>query len=234
MSAVSMSEPAPHQSTPPRRNAHDAPKQRAFALAQRHSRMVRTLKIVVPVVAVLMAGGFVAASYLLTPVKVSVDTDDSAYVDGKLVMANPKLEGVTKENRAYSLNAQRAIQDLTKQDVIELEKITARLPIDTSDWAMVVTDKGTYDRSANTLSVDAPIRLTTTEGTAASLQSAFVDIAGGTLTTPHPVDIELSGGRVSADAFSVQDKGKLFVFDRNVKVTIDAGRLNQPGEDDGG
>ena len=44
-------------------------------------------------------------------------------------MANPKLDGFTKENLPYSMTATRALQDFDKNGIIDLEGIDARLPV---------------------------------------------------------------------------------------------------------
>lgn len=211
---------------PPKKSS-GAQRQVAFVTAQRHSRLVRALKIVVPAAALLMAGAFVAATYVLTPAKVNIDTDGSAYVDGKLVMANPKLEGFTKDNRPYSMTAVRAIQDLGSQSVIELEEISARMPVDENDWFSVVAPKGTYDRTANTLNMTSPFQVKTTGGMTAELASAFIDIGKGDLRTDRPVKIELNGTRVEADSLTVYEKGKVLVFQNRVRMNIESSRLQK-------
>jgi len=234
MLAGSISEQAPRRTTAAKKGARDAFRTEAFASAQKHSRRVRALKIIVPTAAVLMAGAFAAASYALTPTKVNVATDDSAYADGKLVMANPKLEGVTSDNRPYVMNAIRAIQDLKSQDVIQLEDIAAKLPINAQDWVSVDAKHGTYDRLANTLKVTSPLTVKTTEGMTAQLTSAFVDISKGNLETADPVSIELNGTRVQADSMKVYDKGKVLVFENRVKMHINADRLQKIRSSNGG
>lgn len=234
MLAGSMSAQAPRRPAPAKKSGSETPRNAAFATAQKHSRRVRVLKILVPSIAVLMAGSFVVASYVLTPAKVNVDTDSSAYANGKLVMANPKLEGFTKDNRPYSMTAMRAIQDLKSQDVIELEDISAKLPIDSDDWVSVEAEKGTYDRLANTLKVTSPFTIKSTEGLTAEMASAFVDIAKGNLETSEPVDILLKGTRVQADSMKVYEKGKVLVFENRVRMNIDASRLQQIRSANGG
>jgi lipopolysaccharide export system protein LptC len=182
----------------------------------------------------LIAGAFVAASAALTPVKVNVATDDSAYANGKLVMANPKLEGVTKDNRPYSMNAVRAIQDLKSQDVIELEDISAKLPMNAEDWVSVDAKKGTYDRLANTLNVTSPLTVKTTDGMTAQLTSAFVDISKGNLETAQPVEIVLNGTQVQADSMKVFEKGKVLVFENRVRMHINAEQLQKIRSSGGG
>ncbi|MFS9599196.1 hypothetical protein, partial [Klebsiella variicola] len=64
----------------------------AFDSAQRHSRRVRILKLALPVIAGIIAIAFPVYSYLKTPPAAPVQADGSAFSNGKLVMANPKLE----------------------------------------------------------------------------------------------------------------------------------------------
>lgn len=193
----------------------------AFDRAERHSRRVRRLKILLPALAILLAGGFVGYSYLVTPVSVAIDTEGSAISEGKLVMNSPKLEGFTRDGRPYSVNATRATQDFDKQDIIALDGIDARMPVEQENWAQVQATSGVYDRTANTLDVPTDILVTTTDGMVAKLKSAFLDINNGTLKSTTPVDIQSHGSRVTADSMSVSENGRLVVFESRVRVHID-------------
>lgn len=225
MSVAAMTEHGP--ASPAHARKGDAPRQRAFAIAQRHSKVIKVLKVAVPLVAIVLVGAFATASYLLTPAKVSIDTDGTALVDGKLVMANPKLEGMTKEGQTYKLSAVRAIQDLSNQSVIELETINASLPLSEKQRVFVAAPKGVYDREANTLRLTEPFRLKTTDGMSAGLTSAFLDIGNEVMETPDPVDIRINGSIVKANSLKIIEKGKMFVFENNVRVTIEPSRLQQ-------
>lgn len=208
---------------------HDRPDQgvSAFEQAARHSRRVQRLKIVLPAAAVLLAVCFVAASYVLSPVSVKVDVSDSAYVDGKLVMASPQLEGMTKENRPYEMKADRAVQEAATPGVIQLETVSAKLPLNTQDWVSIEAPEGVYDRDRNTLDMKTPFRITSTNGVNATINSAFVDMGNSTMKTADPVDIVLNGSRLTADSMSVLEKGKLFVFEKRVRLVIEPGRVNE-------
>lgn len=208
--------------------------QQAFARAQRHSRRIRILKIVVPAAAAMIAVGFFAISYLLTPKSTELVSTSSAMADGKLVMANPKMEGVTSDNRSYAMNAIRAIQDMKTPNIIELEELSARLPIGADAWATVDAPHGTYDRTVNTIDFRSPFMVKTTEGLAIAFQSAFLDIGKGEVTTSQPVDITLNGTRIQADSMSVRDKGKQLVFEHRVRVVLPPGAAKSTQADNGG
>ncbi len=197
----------------------------AFLRAQRHSRVVRVLKSTLPLIAAAMALGFLGYSYVMTPGSVAVKADGSAISDGKLVMANPKLDGFTKDNRPYSMTAMRAIQDFQNEGVVQLEGISAKLPIDAENWATIGAESGVYDRDKNTLDIDTEITVTTADGMTAKLQSATLDIGGGGMKTEDPVDIRMDGATITSDTMAIRENGKVLVFERRVRMDIDPQRL---------
>jgi lipopolysaccharide export system protein LptC len=207
--------------------------ERAFRRARRHSSTVRTLKVLLPAAAILIAAGFTIYSYLLTPGQVSIDILGSSYSDGKLTMANPKLDGFTRGNRPYSMRAARAVQDVSNTGVIQLEDITAKLPVSDGNWANVRAAKGIYNKDKDTLDIPSAMTVTTTDGLTAKLDSAFINIASGDLKTSDPVDITLQGSHITADSMTVQDRGKVLVFDQKVRMTMMPEKKKSAGSNDG-
>jgi lipopolysaccharide export system protein LptC len=197
----------------------------AFSRAEKHSRRVRRLKVVLPLLAVVLAAGFVGYSFVSTPSPVAIETEGSAFTEGKLVMNSPKLEGFTQDGRPYSVKAARATQDFDKQDIISLDGIDAKMPIEAENWARVEATSGVYDRTANTLDVPTDILVTTTDGMVATLKSAFLDIANGSLKSTTPVDIQSHGSRITADSMAVLENGKRVIFETRVRVYIDPVQL---------
>lgn len=200
---------------------------RAFARAVRHSRKVRTLKLVLPVLAIAAAAAFFGVTYLRSPTEMIVQTEVQSVEDGKIVMSNPQLNGVTKDQRAYTMTAARAIQDLARQTMIELEKIDARLPYDDEGWASIQAERGIYDSETNTLDLPNPISVRSDNGLEATLESAFIDVGKGELTTTRPVEIRLEGSRITSEGMQVVDNGKVLIFEKQVRVTIDPQRYRQ-------
>ncbi len=206
----------------------------AFSRAAKHSRRVRALKLLLPMAAVIMAVAFVGYSFMATPVQTAIKSEDAAFTAGKLVMNSPKLEGFTRDGRPYTVTATRATQAVDKQDVIELDGIDAKMPVEKDNWARVEAVGGTYDRNANTLDVPTDILVTTTDGMVAKLKSAFLDINGGSLKSTMPVDIESHGSRITADSMAVYDNGKRVVFETKVRVHIDPERMKSAQAERGG
>jgi lipopolysaccharide export system protein LptC len=218
MTAAKASIPGREPHAPPGSGARGAD---AFARAERHSRRVRWLKYWLPGLAVAGVIGFIAWSYLAMPTIEGVEVQGAAISDGKLVMANPKLDGFTRDNLPYTMTALRAVQDLKQTNVIQLEDIDAKVPVGPENSATIVAKSGTYDNGKNTLVIDSAMTVTTTDGMTAKLQSASMDMDSGTMTTTDPVEIVMNGSKITADTLNIVDNGKVLVFEKRVRVEIE-------------
>lgn len=205
--------------------------QAAFNSAQRHSGRVRALKLLLPVAAVALVALFVGKSWLSAPGGLSVNLVGTAIEGGRLVMADPKLDGFTADKRAYSMTAKRAIQDIGDDSRIDLEGIDARLPFDTSNWMTVAARTGVYDRAANKLDLGQEVRVVTDNGVEANLTSASVHIGTGIIHSDEPVSIVLAGARIDANALAIKENGAVVVFDKRVRMEIEPQKVRRPGSE---
>lgn len=192
----------------------------AFKLAVRHSRRVRLLKILLPAFVGVAALVLIGYSFIGLPRGVSIDLGGTALRDGRIVMANPELDGFTAENRPYTMRAERASQELGNTSVIDLEGIGARLPLDEEGWADLNAGTGRFDQNANTLELGDGITVRLDRGVTAVLRSARVDLTEGSMSTVEPVRVELEGSEISADSLQVTDRGSVLIFENRVRMQI--------------
>ena len=54
----------------------------------------------------------------------------------------------------------------------------------------------------------------------ARLASALIDMSSGRMTTNKPVSIKYKTASISSDAMSVEQNGKVVVFEKHVQVNI--------------
>ncbi len=193
--------------------------------ARRHSRVVKLLKFGLPVTGLLIIAGFVGFVMLPGASVPAIDVSGVGVTDGKLVMANPKLDGETKTKLPYNMKAARAIQDLSNTNIISLEEIDAKIALDSEVTAVIDAASGVFNNSNNTLDINSPLNVKTSSGMVAKLKSAQVDLKAGNLKTQDPVDIDLNGSHIAADSMTVTDQGKVLVFEKRVRVTISKGQL---------
>jgi lipopolysaccharide export system protein LptC len=157
---------------------------------------------------------------------VSIDLASSTIEGGRLIMANPRLAGYSADNRPYEMKAVRAIQEISNDNVVDLEQIGARMPVGLKEWATIEAASGRLVKSKNRLTINSPALVKTTNGMEARLKSAVIDIGNGVLTTDEPVEIDLDGSLVTADSMVVSDGGQVIVLENRVKVQIEASRIN--------
>ncbi len=191
-----------------------------FALAQRHSRRVRFLKLALPLGGVLASliiiGAWIASQFALP----SIDPGEARIMDGKLVMNNPRIAGTDSQDRPYSLTAVRAVQDAQRPTRVTLEQISGNLAIDDANSADVTAGVGVYDSIDKTLELTGNVAVDTKDGMALRLEGASIDIGAGTLSTDKAVSIDTGRAKITANSLTVSDKGKKIVFENKVRMTI--------------
>ncbi|HEV7599044.1 MAG TPA: LPS export ABC transporter periplasmic protein LptC, partial [Bradyrhizobium sp.] len=78
-----------------------------FAIAARHSRLVRMLRIVVPTVVALAMAGLIAISifnpFRLLMKQLPIDMDNLVVSGSKITMESPHLSGFSPDQRPYEL-----------------------------------------------------------------------------------------------------------------------------------
>ena len=103
-------------------------RERAFRLARRHSRLVRTLRAGLPVTAVCLMAYYamtLGVSWKLGAGRLSVD--DVQFTSDDLTMKNPKYFGLTKDGGSYEVRAKKAILEFNKEAPVKLVDIEGDL-----------------------------------------------------------------------------------------------------------
>ncbi len=198
-----------------------------FAAAGRHSRRVRILKLGLPLAALFASGFFAAATFLSGGGLPSPSVESVVMSDGRIVMAKPKMEGFDSDMRPYVMTAERAIQRSVSSNIVELEKISADLPFGKAETAKLTANGGVFNNSTNKLDLKDNIRFLTSGGMRALLTKASINISTNEMSSDKPVDIMTGGSRITAGRMRVEKGGKVFVFESNVRMSIDAGKLKQ-------
>jgi len=195
---------------------------RRFARAASHSRRVRLLRWLVPAVAagaLVGVAGVMAISRIALP-GIDVDLASSAIVDGKLVIAEPRLDGFTPDQRAYSVSARSATQEIGA-DPLTLQELRADVELEDGTTAFLSAENGVFNPADNSLVLGERALLETTGGVRAIFSDAEVDLATGDLVVRDTVEIEQPGMRIIADRLTVEGHGKRLVFENNVNVMIE-------------
>jgi lipopolysaccharide export system protein LptC len=205
-----------------------------FAVAARHSRMVRILRVAVPAMVILAMTAIVAVSVfnpfrMLLP-KLPVDMGNLVVSGTKVTMESPHLSGYSTDMRPYELWAKTATQDLTDPDHVDLKTLRAKVLMEDQTTVILDARNGLFDSKQQLLDLHKDIFLQSSTGYEARLSQAFVDIAKGTVTSEEHVDVKLLNGTLTADRLRITGGGELVRFEGNVQMNLVMDPPTPPGE----
>jgi lipopolysaccharide export system protein LptC len=205
-------------------STYDAALAAKFASAARHSRLVRILRIAVPVTVVLAMASIVAVSTFLNPfsmIPVKVDSGNLVVTGTKITMESPHMSGFTPDQRPYELWAKTATQDVTDPDHVDLADLRAKVLMEDQSLLFLDARTGRFDNKQQQLDLHKDIFLRTSTGYEARLNSAFVDMAKGTVSSDEHVDVKLTNGTLTADRLRITEGGDVIRFEGNVVMHLD-------------
>jgi lipopolysaccharide export system protein LptC len=205
--------------------AYQAGMEVRFAIAARHSRMVRTLRVAVPAAVILAMAAIVAVSIfnpfrMLLP-KLPLDIGNLVVSGTKVTMESPHLSGYTPDQRPYEVWAKTATQDLNNPDHLDLKTLRAKVLMEDQSTVTLDALTGLMDTKEQLLDLHKDIFLQTSTGYEARLSQAFIDMAKGTVTSDEHVDVKLPNGTVSADKLRITGGGEVVRFEGNVVMNLD-------------
>src|ERR1700704_4577664 len=204
--------------------AYQAGMEARFAIAARHSRMVRALRIAVPAAVILAMAAIVGVSVfnpfrMLMP-KLPLDIGNLVVSGTKITMESPHLSGYTTDQRPYELWAKTATQDLTDPDHVDLRSLRAKVLMEDKTTVTLDAHDGLFDSKQQLLDLHKEIFLQSSTGYEAHLTQAFVDIAKGTVTSEEHVDVKLLNGTLTADKLRITGGGEVVRFEGNVVMNL--------------
>ncbi|RXH24591.1 MULTISPECIES: LPS export ABC transporter periplasmic protein LptC [Bradyrhizobium] len=207
---------------------YDAALAAKFASAARHSRLVRILRVWVPAtVVVAMAVIIYIAFFNKFRIPELPLTVENMVVSGtKITMESPHLAGFTPDQRPYELWAKTATQDITDPDHVDLNDLRAKVLMEDQSTLYLDARTGRFDNKQQQLDLHKDIFLRTSTGYEARLNSAFVDMNKGTVSSDERVDVKLTNGTLTADRLRITEGGDVIRFEGNVVMHLD--KLDEP------
>ena len=213
--------------------AYQAGMDARFAIAARHSRMVRLLRVAVPTAVVLAMTAIVFVSVfnpfrMLLP-KLPLDMGNLVVSGTKITMESPHLSGYSPDQRPYQLWAKTATQDLTDPDHVDLNTLRAKVLMEDQTTVTMDARNGLFDSKQQLLDLHKNIFLQSSTGYEARLSQAFVDIAKGVVTSEERVDVKLLNGTLAADRLRITGGGEVVRFEGNVMMNLVMDPPSPPG-----
>jgi lipopolysaccharide export system protein LptC len=195
-----------------------------FAIAARHSRLVRVLRVAVPAAVALSLATVVLIS-IFNPFRTKLanlplEIGNLVVSGTKITMESPHLSGFSPDKRPYEMWAKTATQDVTDPDHVELGTLRAKMLMEDQSTITVDARTGFYDTKTQLLKLHKDVFLQTSTGYEARLNSALVNLADSSVMSDEPVDVKLTNGTLRSDRLRVTDNGSVAHFDGNVVMYL--------------
>jgi lipopolysaccharide export system protein LptC len=187
--------------------------------ARAHSRLVRLLRFLLPMIMVTVVGTLVVlvAAH-------AVRRRDAAHRDAAtpIEMVNPHFFGRDSQGRAYTLGARQAARDEQSFQRVLLSYPWINMDTEGAHPSTLTADTGVYHEDTRMLFLRGHVHANNARASRFATDQAIVNTRTGAVTSPVSLAGETPVGDVQSKAFDVFDKGARVVFKGGVHA-----RLNQ-------
>jgi len=201
----------------------------AFDRARRHTRLVKALRLALPVVSVLALSSYwstASRTFKLGSGKVTVP--EIALSTENLTMERPKYEGYGKDGSRYWVNAATAEQDLRRLGPIRLREIDGKLQQSDSTIILLKSPRGTFDDKANILELMDRVDIDGSNGLKARLTQATLLLKEHKVVSTQPVLVEMPTGEVRGNEMVLLQDKREVTFSNGVKTRLKPQGQSEP------
>jgi lipopolysaccharide export system protein LptC len=187
--------------------------------ARVHSRLVRLLRVVLPLIMVGIIGLLVALV-----VAHAVRRQAAARKDAStpIRMVNPHFFGRDSQGRAFTLGAQQASRDETSFQTVLLIDPSITMDVNGPSPSTLTADSGVFHEDTRILFLRGHVHATNTKQSSFATDEATVNTRTGEVVGGAPLSSQSQLGNLTSSRFNVYDKGDRVVFKGGVHA-----RLNQ-------
>jgi lipopolysaccharide export system protein LptC len=198
----------------------------SYRSALRHSRHVRWLRIGVPAGIAALLLTVVGLNYMppIGGFRLPGELGNLVIHGTKITMEAPRLTGFTADSRAYEFSADAAAQDMSKPNLVELQKLHAKMEMEDKSTVEMSAVSGVYDVKAEILTLNENIDLKSSSGYSGQLSEAVIDMKKGSVVSDKPVVVRMLNGSLNAQRLDIAENGSVLRF-------ADVTMLLQPGKE---
>ena len=183
-------------------------------------KIVRVLRIALPMIIGVLAA-FLALAPFTGRVELSfvLDRDKVDIAKQRIRVEQARYRGEDRRGRPFSLTANEAVQRSSKEPVLDLEGLTARILLNEGP-AQINANNGRYDMQDEKVDVDGPVQVEAAGGYRLTTSDVTVDLDTRTLQSRKPVDGRTNLGTFSADRLRVDLPERRIMLDGNARLRI--------------
>lgn len=186
-----------------------------------HDRLVQFLKRVLPVGAGLL-GAFLLAAPFTHQAEVSfvLDKNKVDVASERLKVTEALYRGEDGNGRPFSLRAGSALQKTSKDPVVRLENLEARLQLE-NGGAVVTARQGSYHMEQETVAIDGPIQFENASGYRLTTRDVNIRLAERDLRSRGSVEGRMPTGTFRADHLKADLEARTVTLEGNARLRME-------------
>lgn len=189
--------------------------------ARRHTLIVRTLRFVLPIIAVGVVGLYVASAMSsLDLVGKLAQLPIPTITPENVTMDNPRYEGFSGDGGSYVVRARTARQDFKQTELIHLNEISGEMIDSRKVRTEMKAASGIFHTKTNVLNLLGGIDISSNDGIAGRLASATVFAKRGVILSKEPSTLKMRQGEISSNQLMIWQKKRKVMFVGDVKTRL--------------
>lgn len=200
-------------------------RQHAAAPGGWHDWVIRVLKAALPVIIGVLAALLLTAPFAQNQeVSFLLDKNKVEVAKERMRVVEALYRGQDSKGQPFSLRAGSAVQRSSRESVVDLRDLEARMQID-GDAAVVAARQGRYDIDEESVDVAGPIIFQSANGYRLTTRDVAIDFRTRTLQSEARVDGRLPIGTFSADLLRADLREQTVTLLGNARLQIDQNGL---------
>ncbi|HNS43763.1 MAG TPA: LPS export ABC transporter periplasmic protein LptC [Alphaproteobacteria bacterium] len=128
-------------------------------VTRRTSKIVRWMRLVLPVVALAIVAVLMIWSNPDQQIKAVPRAEVSPQTVSRNELINPKFQSEDKNSQPYTITADKAVQNADNMDAILLDKPVADISLKSGNWVALKATQGVYNQQSGTLDLDGAVEM---------------------------------------------------------------------------
>jgi lipopolysaccharide export system protein LptC len=126
---------------------------------QKHTKIVRFLRIILPLIAIAIVGTLLSWSSLEKTMETIPDHSILPKTIGKNELIEPRFESEDDKKQPFIITAKRAFQSDKDQEIIFLEAPEAEITLNDGAWLAIESNHGAYKQNDERLLLEGLVKL---------------------------------------------------------------------------
>jgi len=184
-------------------------------------RLIRPLKKMLPVLAGLL-GAFLLTAPFTHQAEVSfvLDKNKVDMAGERMKVVEALYRGEDARGRPFSLRAGSALQRTSRDPVVELNDLEARMQMD-QGGAVVNARRGTYNMDKETVAIDGPIQFQSANGYRLTTRDVDIQLEQRRLHSRGSVEGRIPAGTFRADNLSADLEARTVTLEGNARLRME-------------